>query len=1170
MTIEELKINASKNDFDAIKELATRMWIGDGVKKDQNATFELWKKAYELNPLDNLVAKRMGSCYRFGHGVQVDNTVAKKYYLEAANRGDSASQYFLGKIFEENNDSKCIEWYEKALSNGDIDSAVILATIYLEGKLIDKNSEKVNHYLTIVSDSQNVDALLDVMRLYYFGTNDGNNKDINEAIVWCKKAVEYGSITAVRNLSSLFDDVGIDKAEYYKYIVEIAVEFNNEALMIAYRYYCDLGGQENALLAFEYLNKAIANEYAPAYYEMGLVYFSGLCDHAVDKNRAIEYWQIGSKKKDHLSMTMMAYIYLDGELLEKNIVLAVQILEEASELGNLTATRELGVMYFRGDKIKADYEKAYNYLSSISEGDEDSLAYLGLMHIYGRYFEKDNEQGINLIVEAINKESSVGKGLLKEAFYNNVLTPEEDIKVCKYFVENDSDGESMWHLYQSYKNGNGVEKDFTKAMIWLEKAVSENYSRALLEMALYYFKGDVVEKNLQKAEELCKLAITTGNRGSVDLLKLIEENLYGTDNGYAQYISFILDEGIKYNDAALVVAYDYYVKLNDEKYYNIALDYLKKACANKNPISYFKIGSIFYNGELGIETNIEKAYQYWLEGAQNGDISSMIMIGNAYIRGEHLQRNVELGIKYLDKAASSGNEIAALDLAKYYLFGFYLDRDIDKSVQYYKKAADLGNAEAQNEIATYYLQGSNGFTKDENKAFELLEMATKKGYSPAQHNISLCYYNGWGTVIDIDKAVYWCEKAASNGNQDAIKNLDILKSINAESNNFDIKDGVLISYNGCADNINVPEGVTRITNGAFYPARNNYKSIGIAGIILPSSLKSIDENAFTNLLVPWVAFGISEYNEHFSVQDGVLFNKDKTLLIKYPIDKQDFEYAVPDTVKQISPNAFKYARNLRKLVLPSSLENIGEEAITALNNLQYIDFSKTKLVEFPKSLCASCNKLIDVKFPTNLRKIGWGAFFGDNSLRQISLPNELTEIAECAFGNCSNLSDINISKSVVKIGESAFTECTSLHSIIIPRDINVHPEAIPQNCKVKYYRAKGDLNYSQSENIARKGTVESQSDTKDGNDKSGGCYVATCVYGSYDCPPVWTLRRFRDNTLSQNLFGRMFIRVYYAVSPTIVKMFGKYKWFHNMWKKPLDRLVSKLQRNGMESTPYQD
>lgn len=87
---------------------------------------------------------------------------------------------------------------------------------------------------------------------------------------------------------------------------------------------------------------------------------------------------------------------------------------------------------------------------------------------------------------------------------------------------------------------------------------------------------------------------------------------------------------------------------------------------------------------------------------------------------------------------------------------------------------------------------------------------------------------------------------------------------------------------------------------------------------------------------------------------------------------------------------------------------------------------------------------------------------------------------------------------------------------------------------------------------------------------SGGCYVATAVYGSYDCPQVWTLRRFRDYTLAETWYGRAFIRTYYAISPTLVKWFGKTEWFKKMWQGKLDHLVAKLQSEGVESTPYED
>ena len=86
----------------------------------------------------------------------------------------------------------------------------------------------------------------------------------------------------------------------------------------------------------------------------------------------------------------------------------------------------------------------------------------------------------------------------------------------------------------------------------------------------------------------------------------------------------------------------------------------------------------------------------------------------------------------------------------------------------------------------------------------------------------------------------------------------------------------------------------------------------------------------------------------------------------------------------------------------------------------------------------------------------------------------------------------------------------------------------------------------------------------------GGCYVATCVYGSYDCPEVWTLRRFRDYKLSKTWNGRLFIKIYYAISPTIVKYFGKQKWFKFIFKKKLDKMVNKLKTEGYASTPYND
>lgn len=90
------------------------------------------------------------------------------------------------------------------------------------------------------------------------------------------------------------------------------------------------------------------------------------------------------------------------------------------------------------------------------------------------------------------------------------------------------------------------------------------------------------------------------------------------------------------------------------------------------------------------------------------------------------------------------------------------------------------------------------------------------------------------------------------------------------------------------------------------------------------------------------------------------------------------------------------------------------------------------------------------------------------------------------------------------------------------------------------------------------------------NTSKGGCYIATCVYGAYNCPEVWTLRRFRDYKLKTTWYGNLFVKIYYATSPIVVKLFGNTMYFKIFWKKILDKMVCKLNSKGFENTPYTD
>ena len=82
-----------------------------------------------------------------------------------------------------------------------------------------------------------------------------------------------------------------------------------------------------------------------------------------------------------------------------------------------------------------------------------------------------------------------------------------------------------------------------------------------------------------------------------------------------------------------------------------------------------------------------------------------------------------------------------------------------------------------------------------------------------------------------------------------------------------------------------------------------------------------------------------------------------------------------------------------------------------------------------------------------------------------------------------------------------------------------------------------------------------QSLKKRASASSGGCYVATMVYGDYDHPRVVVLRQFRDTTLSRTAAGRAFIRTYYKISPHMVAVLKGKMWIHRIIRFLLDRLT---------------
>lgn len=284
------------------------------------------------------------------------------------------------------------------------------------------------------------------------------------------------------------------------------------------------------------------------------------------------------------------------------------------------------------------------------------------------------------------------------------------------------------------------------------------------------------------------------------------------------------------------------------------------------------------------------------------------------------------------------------------------------------------------------------------------------------------------------------------------------------------------------------------------------------------------------------------------------------------------EVVIPNTVSIIGRRAFYECSGLTQVTVPSSVTEIGESAFRGCTNLKEIIIpdSVTLIGDYAFDNCLELTKIVLTK---NITVINYSMFQNCKKLNNVNLPTGIIKIEKYAFSQCTSLTNIVIPNTVTTICDNAFSYCKELKSIKIPDSVvniekpfgkTIYGEYPDQF--IEYIEASEEW---KRRNFKVASCLSDYAPTHKPSNISG-CYIATCIYGSYDCPQVWTLRRFRDYTLDETWYGRIFIKCYYAISPTLVKWFGNRKWFRTFWKNRLDAMVSKLNNIGIDNTEYSD
>lgn len=664
-------------------------------------------------------------------------------------------------------------------------AAIRLAERYATAKGVTRDLKKSLEYYTVAASSGNPAAQYALGSIYYSGI--GTEQNLDAAVDWFLKAAAQNNPYAQMRLGGIY---GLKDEKYYdpdkslSYYEQAAAQgFTRARLSLGGSYY-KLKRYEDALNQFQTIEAELPKadgktDWKAAEAELGLF--------------------VSDAYRDNYSRTLLELAGL-AQGAGKPQAVAAYVLK-AVEVGSRATLVLAGDLYYRGEGVPQDYQKALSYYNQAAGEDIPAAkTRIAIMKLNGVGVDKDTAAAMDLFADAANSGDNSAQMFIADLYFTGKQTAQNYEKAFSYYkmAAKDSDAALFAQAFMT-DHGLGVKTDGPAALKIYDQCAEKGYKFALALLGYKYEKGvggvpkdtaraaGYIRRAMESPEPDGLPAVFDSNPGRQLLPEMYKLLAQHDDYASANALGYLYDKGefVKRDTAEAIKWYTLAAEKNNTDAqlnlgnvysstgnYKAALGWYLKAAQAGSAAATHSAGWVYFNYAQGADA-LKQAVVLFSSAAERGYAESQVMLGNLYTEGTGVPKDCAQALNWYRKAAATNNPAALAGIGYITASGCAGKKDPKTAVQYYSRAAAMGNPFAMLSLAAMYDTGQ-GVGKDIKKALEYYTAAASAGDPAGAQGAALILSSGDNKKPDYAKAHALFLQAANRMFKDSYFYLGVL------------------------------------------------------------------------------------------------------------------------------------------------------------------------------------------------------------------------------------------------------------------------------------------------------------------------------------------------------------------------------------------------------------